>query len=49
MEYCYYKKKKKRTLNQRLFLIIEAKLMVFALEKGGVDFVPTQQHTQRSP
>lgn len=26
-----------------------AKSVVFTLEKGGVDFVPTQQNTQRSP
>lgn len=25
-----------------------AKSVVFILEKGGVDFVPTQQHTQRA-
>lgn len=40
--------KKKKKLNQRPFLVMGAKLTVFTLEKGGVDFVPTQQHTQRS-
>lgn len=38
----------KKTLNQRPFLITGAKPTVFTLEKGGVEFVPTQHHTQRS-
>lgn len=41
-------KTKKETLNQRPFLLTGAKPMVFTLEKGGVEFVPTQHHAQRS-
>lgn len=42
-------KKKKKTSNQRPFVLMRAKSVVFTLGKGGVEFVPTQQHTQRSP
>lgn len=41
--------KNKKTSNRRPFLLMGAKSVFFTLEKGGVDFVPTQRHTQRSP
>ena len=40
---------RKKRHKSKPFLILGAKPTVFTLEKSGVDFVPTQQHTQRSP